>query len=132
MKRFQELLGIGMLTYFQCIYYYISNAADPYSESGSETGIVSVQDDSGHNPVWISYIDSGIAAWNRSETDVDISVSSSSSSTIKAARYDVATIFSNFAKGTVAHEFGHVFWLCDNPSTAEPSLMKYSNDFNTV
>lgn len=44
---------------------------------------------------------------------------------------DAADIF-NFATSTVAHEFGHVFWLCDDPNTTKPSLMKYNRDRNTM
>lgn len=40
--------------------------------------------------------------------------------------------FNSFAKSTVAHEFGHVFWLCDNPSTKSSSLMKYSRNRNRL
>lgn len=43
-----------------------------------------------------------------------------------------ATNFDNFAKSTVTHEFGHVFWLCDNPNTSKSSIMKYSRDRNTM
>lgn len=43
-----------------------------------------------------------------------------------------ATNNANFAKSTIAHEFGHVFWLCDNPSTTSSSLMKYTRDRNTL
>lgn len=43
-----------------------------------------------------------------------------------------ATNFSNFAKSTVTHEFGHVFWLCDNPTTNKSSIMKYSRNRNTM
>ena len=39
-----------------------------------------------------------------------------------------ATNFNNFAKSTVTHEFGHVFWLCDNPNTSKSSIMKYSRN----
>lgn len=45
---------------------------------------------------------------------------------------DDATNAVNFAKSTATHEFGHVFWLCDNPSTTEPSIMKYSRDRNVM
>lgn len=45
---------------------------------------------------------------------------------------DEATNFSNFAISTVTHEFGHVFWLCDNPNTTKSSIMKYSRDRNTM
>lgn len=45
---------------------------------------------------------------------------------------DSATNFDNFAKSTVTHEFGHVFWLCDNPSTTKSSIMKYSRDRNSM
>lgn len=39
-----------------------------------------------------------------------------------------ATDYRNFIKSTVAHEFGHVFWLCDNPSTTSQSIMSYRRD----
>lgn len=43
-----------------------------------------------------------------------------------------ATNFNNFAKSTVTHEFGHVFWLCDNPNTSKSSIMKYSRNRNSM
>lgn len=43
-----------------------------------------------------------------------------------------ATNISNFAKSTVTHEFGHVFWLCDNPTTNKSSIMKSSRNRNTM
>ena len=43
-----------------------------------------------------------------------------------------ATNVTNFAKSTVVHEFGHSFWLCDNPSTSSSSIMKYSRNRNTM
>ncbi len=43
-----------------------------------------------------------------------------------------ATNFNNFAKSTVTHEFGHVFWLCDNPNTSKSSIMKHSRNRNTM
>ncbi|WP_152600474.1 hypothetical protein [Bifidobacterium biavatii] len=43
-----------------------------------------------------------------------------------------ASDFANFAKSTVTHEFGHVFWLVDNPSTAQSSIMKYSRNRNIM
>lgn len=43
-----------------------------------------------------------------------------------------AVDFSNFAISTTAHEFGHVFWLCDNPTTSSSSLMKYTRDRNSM
>lgn len=45
---------------------------------------------------------------------------------------NAATNFSNFATSTVAHEYGHVYWLCDNPNTSKASLMKYDRDRNTM
>lgn len=39
-----------------------------------------------------------------------------------------ATDYRKFIKSTVAHEFGHVFWLCDNPSTASKSIMQHRRD----
>lgn len=43
-----------------------------------------------------------------------------------------ATNFSNFAQSTLVHEFGHVFWLCDEPDTSYASIMKYSRNRNTM
>ena len=31
-------------------------------------------------------------------------------------------------QSTIAHEFGHAYWLSDNPNTSQTSLMKYSRD----
>lgn len=45
---------------------------------------------------------------------------------------DDASDFNNFAQSTVAHEFGHCFWLCDNPSTSKASLMKHTRNRNTM
>lgn len=43
-----------------------------------------------------------------------------------------ATNTSNFVMSTITHEFGHVFRLCDNPSTSMASIMKYSRNRNTM
>ena len=43
-----------------------------------------------------------------------------------------ATNLSNFAKSTVAHEFGHCFWLCDNPTTSALTLMKHKRNRNSI
>ena len=43
-----------------------------------------------------------------------------------------ATNFFNFAKSVIVHEFGHVFWLDDNPSTTEASIMDNNRDRNTM
>lgn len=34
----------------------------------------------------------------------------------------------NWLQSTMAHEFGHAYWLNDNPSTSQSSLMKHSRD----
>lgn len=40
--------------------------------------------------------------------------------------------YSNFATSTVVHEYGHVYWLCDNPNTTRASIMKYNRDRNSM
>lgn len=115
-----------------------------------------------HNPVWTSYLNNGRSAWNNSLAGVSITIDSSSKSTVKAARYsdswfgliepytssgyltrfnikvnartitEKATNVANFARSTIAHEYGHVFWLRDNPSTNKASIMKYSRNRNTL
>ena len=41
--------------------------------------------------------------------------------------------FNNFAKGIVAHEFGHCFWLDDNPTlVGDESIMNYSRNRNVI
>ncbi len=42
-----------------------------------------------------------------------------------------ASNFDNFLKSTAAHEFGHAFFLDDNPPSG-PSLMSHSRDRNTL
>lgn len=32
----------------------------------------------------------------------------------------------------MSHEFGHLFWLCDNPVTSSPSIMDYNRNRNTM
>ena len=34
----------------------------------------------------------------------------------------------NWMQSTIAHEFGHAYWLSDNPNTSQTSLMKHSRD----
>lgn len=48
--------------------------------------------------------------------------------TIKQA----AEKYGMFARSTLVHEIGHVFWLCDNPSTNKASIMKYNRNRNTM
>lgn len=43
-----------------------------------------------------------------------------------------AVNFKNFARSTVTHELGHIFWLCDNPSTSKSSIMKYDRNRNVM
>ena len=38
----------------------------------------------------------------------------------------------NFIKSTITHEFGHVFWLVDNPVTGQASIMKHDRDRNNM
>lgn len=38
----------------------------------------------------------------------------------------------DFIKSTITHEFGHVFWLCDNPVTGQASIMKHTRDRNVM
>lgn len=43
-----------------------------------------------------------------------------------------ASNFSNFARSTVVHEFGHAFFLDDNPPTSSASIMSYGRNRNTM
>ena len=45
---------------------------------------------------------------------------------------NAATSFSDFAESVIAHEFGHVFWLCDNPRTKLRTLMYSKRDRNVL
>jgi len=46
--------------------------------------------------------------------------------------YDNANDFSNFAQSTIVHEFGHIFWLADNPDTTKSSIMKHTRNRNKL
>ncbi|MEK4529528.1 MULTISPECIES: hypothetical protein [Paenibacillus] len=130
------------------------------TNSGSPDAGISVKSPDNLNDTWKTPINEGIIAWNGTPTPVTIGYLSSSTNTITAAsypdtwyglnsqwffpkyRYTIqlnsrtivrdATNFSNFVKGATVHEFGHSFFLKDNPNTTKASIMKYSNDFNTV
>ena len=43
-----------------------------------------------------------------------------------------ANNLSNFIQSVTVHEFGHAFWLKDNPNTPRSSIMKYSRDRDTM
>lgn len=46
--------------------------------------------------------------------------------------YSDASNFSNFATSVIVHEFGHTFWLCDNPYTTFPSIMNQNRNRNSM
>ncbi|SFS06166.1 zinc metalloprotease [Anaeromicropila populeti] len=141
---------------------YIILAADPFLDYGVSSANVSVKFASGINSTWTTRLNNSIAAWNATDTPVTIAKSSSSSNTVYADYYsdtwyglkssivsnniltsftikinsrtitNDATNVSNFAQSTTVHEFGHVFWLCDNPNTTQSTIMSYSRDRNTM
>lgn len=43
-----------------------------------------------------------------------------------------ASSYAKFARSTLTHEFGHIFWLADDPDTSQKSIMKYSRDRNVM
>lgn len=43
-----------------------------------------------------------------------------------------ATNYGNFLQSVTVHEFGHIFWLADNPPGTDPSIMRYSRDRNRM
>lgn len=45
---------------------------------------------------------------------------------------NAATNFSNFAKSTVVHEFGHAYFLDDNPPTTQSTIMSHSRNRNSL
>lgn len=151
-------LILGCVTYSSPV----ANAADPYLSYGSKTGRVTVDNKVGqYSPNWATLANNSIASWNNS-ANVSITKQSSSTNVLEAGRYNDtwygettqyhkngnttkfmikinaktiekdATNTSNFVMSTITHEFGHVFRLCDNPSTSKASIMKYSRDRNTM
>jgi len=126
---------------------------------GSPKAGIDVKYPNNLNDTWLTPISNGVSAWNGTATKVTIGYLSSSTNSITAAQYSDtwyglntqwsspykytiqlnartivrdATNFSNFVKGATVHEFGHCFFLKDNPNTTLASIMKYTNDFNTV
>ncbi|UTR06097.1 hypothetical protein MM326_18775 [Alkalihalobacillus sp. LMS6] len=43
-----------------------------------------------------------------------------------------STNFQHFVQSTSAHEFGHAFWLADNPNTNSVSLMKHNRSRQSI
>ncbi len=102
----------------------VTYAADPYLSFGSKTGNVNVK----------KYADKYDDTWyGLTSQTYNSSTGYTTKFTIKVNARNIsadATNFNNFAKSTVTHEFGHVFWLCDNPNTSKSSIMKYSRNRN--
>lgn len=126
--------------------------------AGSSEPAISLQSP-GVNQTWAAPIVDAMSTWNGTSTPVYISFSSSSPNTLTAASYSDtwyglntqsngiytfkiqlnsrtinrdATNFYNFVKATTVHEFGHCFFLADNPNTTSASIMKYSTNFNVT
>lgn len=104
----------------------VTYAADPYLSFGSKTGNVNVK----------KYADKYDDTWYELTSQTyNSSTGYTTKFTIKVNARNIsadATNFNNFAKSTVTHEFGHVFWLCDNPNTSKSSIMKYSRNRNSM
>lgn len=102
----------------------VTYAADPYLSFGSKTGNVNVK----------KYADKYDDTWyGLTSQTYNSSTGYTTKFTIKVNARTIsadATNFNNFAKSTVTHEFGHVFWLCDNLNTSKSSIMKYSRNRN--
>lgn len=43
-----------------------------------------------------------------------------------------ATSYGSFIQSVVVHEFGHIFWLADNPPGTNPSIMRHNRNRNTM
>ena len=108
-----------------------------------DTGIANWNDSSANVSISVSIFSSNkIEAAQYSDTWYGLTTQTYNTSTGYTSKFviqinsktisDDATDFTNFAISTVTHEFGHVFWLCDNPNTTKSSIMKYSRDRNTM
>lgn len=108
-----------------------------------DTGIANWNDSSANVSISVSIFSSNkIEAAQYSDTWYGLTTQTYNTSTGYTSKFviqinsktisDDATNFTNFATSTVTHEFGHVFWLCDNPNTTKSSIMKYSRDRNTM
>ncbi|RHL28189.1 hypothetical protein DW028_09045 [Agathobacter rectalis] len=104
----------------------VTYAADPYLSFGSKTGNVNVKKYADkYNDTWYGLTSQTYNSSTGYTTKFTIKVNARTIS-------EDATNFNNFAKSTVTHEFGHVFWLCDNPNTSKSSIMKYSRNRNSM
>lgn len=135
-----------------------ASAADPYLDYASPSSFTNVQP-TNYNDQWNPSIINAISAWNSSPSPAAIAYNTSSPNYIIAQQFSDswyglcaqyhgtyhytislnsesisadADNFGNFVQSCLVHEYGHVFWLCDNPDTTDTTIMDYGRDRNTM
>lgn len=149
-------LGIAV-----ALFVSVSEVADAkYLPYGSSSSTVTVN--YSLNPTWTTAVDAGRNSWGNSSAPVKVNKSSSSgnklnasnrseswygqnSLTVSGKKVTKFTItlnsrtinrdknnFKNLVHSVTSHEFGHVFWLADNPTTNSASLMKHNRSRESI
>lgn len=116
-----------------------------------------------YNDVFMSLIEAATNAWNTSGCGANITMTTGSCDNklyagsypdswyglntpwVNPYKFEIkintrtitndATNYNNFVMAVIVHEFGHVYWLADNPNTQSSSIMKYNNNgmnYNTT
>lgn len=130
-----------------------SNAYTAYGGMSSRTITLQLIGTTTTNSTWRPRINAAANSWDNSKAGTKITLTESTAScTLTVDSYSWSaygktyykggtptgieinsrTLTSSIAQSTIAHEIGHLFWLNDNPSTTDTSLMDHGRSRTTV
>lgn len=104
----------------------IQSARSAWNNSKAKTNISLTTTDSSNYTIEIVNLSS--KTWYGLTTSVKGSNGFTTSATIQINKATTGNKSDNFKRSTITHEFGHLFWLNDNPETADYSLMLHGRD----
>ncbi len=118
-----KLVGYDAMAAWQPV---IQNSRNAWNSSKAKTNISVTT--SGSSNYTIEIVDKPMFSWYGMTSSERDSNGITTSATIQINKATTGNASYNAKCSTVTHEFGHLFWLNDNPETADYSLMKHGRD----
>ena len=138
-KKITVRIALSLL----CIFVLVTSTAAVFLNYGSVSKYVVIRTENvtgdyltafnRARTAWVIKVENSSATWYGLYTPLQVSGQYVSSFQIqinsRTLERDAPTgSRTNWLQSTMAHEFGHAYWLNDNPSTSQSSLMKHSRD----
>lgn len=118
-----KLIGQDAMATWQPL---IQSSRSAWNNSKAKTNISLTT--SGSSNYTIEIVNLSSKTWYGLTTPVKGSNGFTTSATIQINKATTGNKSDNFKRSTITHEFGHLFWLDDNPETADYSLMLHGRD----